>query len=59
MVYYHMSKTITLQKWLDGKAPKGTIYTGTQTPYLRTAKGARYDVTAELAREIEKRRAAI
>ena len=52
-------KQITLKQWLSGKAPKGTIYTSTKQPYMRTSKGARYNVTLELAREIEKRRAVL
>lgn len=52
-------KKITLNQWLNGKAPKGTIFTGTKQPYMKTPNGTRYDVTHELAGEIEKRRASL
>ena len=47
-------KKITLQDWKNQTAPKGTIYTGTRQPYLRTQSGERYDITEGLAREIKR-----
>lgn len=49
-----MQKKITLTEWKNKTAPKGTIYTGTRQPYLRTKNGERYDITAGLARHINR-----
>lgn len=49
-----MQKKITLKDWKTKTAPKGTIYTGTSQPYLRTQSGERYDITTGLARHINR-----
>jgi hypothetical protein len=47
---------ITLKHWKDGRAPRGTIFTNTPQPYLKTKEGMRYEITAELADEIKRLR---
>ena len=51
-----MQKKITLRDWKNKTAPKGTIYTGTRQPYLRTQSGERYDITPGLAHYINRAR---